>query len=128
MPHPAQRAEIGRAAYAGGSAIAVRNARLSLARKIGPARVGDAYTQSIVYRGRTTTASDLVLNGDLSGAQVDAGREPHLLVEDPYNVGLFNTAPVYDNFPGQEKRSGMCALVLHSGDVLVPADTLIYWK
>lgn len=128
MPNPLQRAQIGRTAYGAGSAIAVRNARLSLAKRIGPARVGDANTQPLVSRGRTTTAADFVLDGDLSGAQIDAGREPHLLVEDPYNDGSFNTVAIHDNHPGQEMRTGRCVLVLHRGDVLVPADTLIYWK
>ncbi|WP_241299395.1 hypothetical protein [Burkholderia stabilis] len=128
MPNPWQRAEIGRAAYAAGSAIAVRNARLALAKRIGAVCVGAANTESIVTRGRTTTAADFVTNGDLSGQQIDAGREPYLLVADFYNPGHFNTVSVYDNYLGQEKRTGMCVLVVYQGDVLVRPDTLIYWK
>jgi hypothetical protein len=97
-------------------------------KEINPARIGDANTERIVSRGRTTTAVDFVSDGDLSGTQVDAGREPYLLIEDLFNLGCFNTVPVYDNQPRQEKRTGLCGLVLHRGDVLVRPDTLIYWK
>lgn len=128
MPNPQQRAETGRAAYARGSAIALRNARLSLAKRIGAARAGDAATQPLIARGRTTTAADFVVDGEASGAQIDAGREPHLLVADPYHDGLFGTVTIYDNHPGQERRTGLCTLVVHQGDVLVPPDTLIFWK
>jgi hypothetical protein len=128
MPHPWQRAEIGRTAYAAGSVIAVRNARLSLAKRIGAACTSDANVEAIVARDRATTAADFVMAGEQSGLQIDAGREPHLLTEDLYDVGRLNAVAVYDNYPGQEKRTGLCALVVHQGDVLVRPDTLIYWK
>ena len=128
MPNPHQRAEVARSTYEAGSAIAIRNKRLALAKRVNATRAGAPHTDEIVARGRTTSAADYVLNGDLSGKQIDSDREPFLLVRDPYNDGNFNTIPIYDCETGQEKRTGKCVLVLHSGDVLVPADTLIYWK
>ncbi|HIH2751434.1 TPA: hypothetical protein ACYLN4_007272 [Burkholderia lata] len=128
MPNPYQRAEIGRSAYAAGSSIATRNKRLALAKRVNAARAGTLHTDGIVARGRTTSAADYVMNGDLSGKQIDSDREPFLLVGDPYNAGNFNTIPIYDCETELEKRTGKCVLVLHCGDVLVPADTLIYWK
>ncbi|WP_274644065.1 hypothetical protein [Pseudomonas serbica] len=128
MPSTSQRKEIGRAAYAAGSAIAVRSARLSLAKRIDPIREGDPFVKGITSSGRTTTAADYVAGGKLSGTQIDGGREPFLLFEDILNEGEFNTIPVHDSFLEREKRTGKCVLVLHRGEVLVPADTLIYWK
>jgi hypothetical protein len=128
MPSTSQRKEIGRAAYAAGSAIAVRSARLSLAKRIGPVREGDPLVKDITTSGRTTTAADYVAGGKLSGTQIDGGREPYLLVQDECNEGRFNTVPVHDCFIEREQRSGKCVLVLHRGDVLVSPDTLIYWK
>jgi hypothetical protein len=127
MPSASQRKEIGRAAYAAGSALAVRSARMSLAKKIGAARVGDALAQSLISADRTTTVGDYINRGDLSGSQIDSGREPYLLIEDEFNKGGINTIPVYDCSPYQEKNSGRCLLVLHRGEALVPADTLISW-
>jgi len=72
------------------------------------------------------TAADYVAGGDVVGAQVDAGREAHLLVRDAYNDGEFLPVAIYDVAVKQERC--LCGLDLGLGPVLVKPDTLVYWK
>jgi len=128
MPNTLQRSESGKARYEAGSAIALRNGRLSLAKRISPIRKGSRLLAKLDLNGRTTTANDYVTLGEPSGAHVDAGRSPYLLVEDTLNPGSFSTIAVHDCFTDLDNRGTRCVLVLHAGEALLPTDTLIYWK
>lgn len=110
------------------SQIKARNDKLRRAADIAPLRKGDDGLEKIANSPRVMTAAEYVANGDSVAIHVDACREPYLLVRDDYNEGEFLFAAIYDMVIKQEARSGLIELDLHSGSVLVKADTLVYWK
>ena len=68
---------------------------------------------------RLLTVLDYCQSGVLSGAQVDKGREPHLLVPDLYNPGEFRAEPIYDSrVDWQERRTDKCWIDVHAGELL----------
>ena len=78
---------------------------------------------------RLLTVLDYCQSGVLSGAQVDKGREPHLLVPDLYNPGEFRVEPIYDSrVDWQERRTGKCWIDVHAGELLVDGGTAVYWR
>ena len=109
-----------------GSALARRNEKLKRAAQLAPVREGDAGCEKFAGSRRIMTAADYVADGDAVGEQIDAGREPHLLVRDAYNDGEFLPVAIHDVAIAQER--GLCGLDVHCGPVLVKPDTLVYWK
>lgn len=128
MPNHWQRVIIGKARYAAGSAIAIRNKKLSLAKEIAPVRLSAPGVDQMIARGRVTSVLDYVQSGPESGAQIDNGREPYLLADDIYNPGGFTSVAIHDCSSIFEQRTKLCMLEVHRGAILVKADTAIYWK
>lgn len=127
MAHSWQNAESGKRNYAG-SPLHLRNSKLIRAARIAPLRKAEIVNSKLANSERLMTAADYIDNGKSVVTQIDACREAHLLVRDPYNDGEFLPIAIYDVVTNQEKRSGLVEFDLHVGPVLVKADTLIYWK
>lgn len=105
-----------------------RNAALALTKSIGPLREGDPLIAHLASNGRLMKAVDFCTNDALWGEQVDLGRDPYLLFEDPLNPGEVTHVEIEDRLiDAVEPNSGLCTLVLHAGKALVPPDTLVYW-
>ena len=78
---------------------------------------------------RLLTVQDYCQSGVLSGAQVDKGREPHLLMPDPYNPGELREELIYDSRgEWREAKTGKCWIDVHAGELLVDASTAVYWR
>ncbi|MCW5230817.1 hypothetical protein D8B34_08055 [Verminephrobacter eiseniae] len=125
-----QRVQIGKANYSG-SALETRNAALRRAAQLEPVRIGvkNIDLERLQNSERLLTVLDYCQSGVLSGAQVDKGREPHLLVHDPYNPGEFRTEPIYDSRVNwHESRTDKCWIDVHAGELLVDGSTAVYWK
>lgn len=127
MAHAFQSAAAGKRNYAT-SQLRQRNEKLQRAAHIAPVCKGDAGSEEIAISPRAMTAAEYVADGDQVGVQINAGREPHLLVRDTLNEGEFGTVAIYDVKVEQEARSGLCEFDLHVGAVLVKPDALVYWK
>lgn len=130
MPSQMQRVQIGKANYSG-SALETRNAALRRAAQLEPVRIGakNIGLERLQNSERLLTVLDYCQSGVLSGAQVDKGREPHLLVHDPYNPGEFRAEPIYDSrVDWHESRTGKCWIDVHAGELLVDSSTAVYWK
>ncbi|WP_265304342.1 hypothetical protein [Verminephrobacter eiseniae] len=130
MPSQMQRVQIGKANYSG-SALETRNAALRRAAQLEPVRIGvkNIDLERLQNSERLLTVLDYCQSGVLSGAQVDKGREPHLLVHDPYNPGEFRTEPIYDSRVNwHESRTDKCWIDVHAGELLVDGSTAVYWK
>ncbi|MGN7104861.1 hypothetical protein ACTHR6_24835 [Ralstonia holmesii] len=128
MPHPWQRKEIGRRLYAG-SLIEKRNTALQLAKRVSAVRVEDSRAAHLVGHARVTTVQQYCEDDQRATSQIDGGREPYLLVEDPYNPGELRPVEIYDRrVDAVEPRTGLCWIHLSRGDALVKPDTLVYWK
>lgn len=125
MAHPHQLSAAGKRNYAG-SPLAQRNDKLRRAAAVAPVRAGDTGCDQFSSSPRILTAGDYVAGGAAVDKQLDADREPHLLVRDPLNDGEFLPVAIYDVAIKQE--GGLCEFDLHSGSVLVKPDTLIYFK
>jgi hypothetical protein len=125
MAHPHQLSAAGKRNYAG-SPLAQRNDKLRRAAAVAPVRAGDAGCDQFASSTRTLTAAEYLASGDAVDKQLDADREPHLLVRDPLNDGEFLPVAIYDVAIEQER--GLCEFDLHGGSVLVKPDTLIYFK
>lgn len=130
MPSQMQRVQIGKANYRG-SALATRNAALRRASLLGAVLIGakGVGLERLQNPERLLTVLDYCQSGVLSGTQVDKGREPHLLVPDPYNPGEFRTEPIYDSrVDWHESRTGKCWIDVHAGELLVDGGTAVYWR
>ena len=130
MPSQMQRIQIGKANYSG-SALATRNAALRRASLLGAVLIGakGVGLERLQNSERLLTVLDYCQSGVLSGAQVDKGREPHLLVPDLYNPGDFRAEPIYDSrVDWHESRTGKCWIDVHAGELLVDGGTAVYWK
>ena len=130
MPSRMQRIQIGKANYSG-SALAARNAALRRASMVGAVLVGAKGhgLERLQASGRLLTVQDYCQSGVQSSAQVDMGREPHLLVPDPYNPGELRVEPIYDSrVEWREAETGKCWIDVHAGELLVDGSTAVYWK
>lgn len=129
MGKNARRVESSAAQY-DGSKLAQRNAALARAKRIDAAR--DSQADAMQYRGhaRVTNVLGYCTEGDpATGAQIHAGFEPYLLQRSPVEPGVFCPVSIYDRrIEAIEKRTGLCWIDLHAGEVLLPGDTLVYWK
>lgn len=80
-------------------------------------------------RSRLTTALQYCQGSIEMASQVDAGREPYLLLEDGLNHGDYTLVEVYDNrIAYLDKPTERCWLDLKNGEVLVPSGTAVYWR
>lgn len=77
---------------------------------------------------RVTTLAGLCLQDDASGAQIDAGREPHLLREDIYSPGDLVTMEIYDTASTCVGRDGRVDVELPRGKARLAGNTLVYWR
>ena len=130
MPSRMQRIQIGKANYSG-SALAARNAALRRASMLGAVLVGAKGhgLERLQASGRLLTVQDYCQSGVQSSAQVDKGREPHLLVPDPYNPGELRVEPIYDSrVEWREAGTGKCWIDVHAGELLVDSSTAVYWR
>ena len=130
MPSRMQRIQIGKANYSG-SALAARNAALRRASMLGAVLVGAKGhgLERLQASGRLLTVQDYCQSGVQSSAQVDMGREPHLLVPDPYNPGELRVEPIYDSrVEWREAGTGKCWIDVHAGELLVDSSTAVYWR
>lgn len=129
MATPLQNAFNAKARYNAGSAIATRNAALALCKRIDALRAADIGAVQFANHARVTSLADYCADTPTAGAQVDAGREPHLLVADVWNPGCFNAVPIYDSrIDPFEAKSNRCWIDIHQGETLMPIDTLVFWK
>lgn len=72
---------------------------------------------------------DYCQSGVSSNAQVDKGREPHLLIPDIYNPGEFHVKPIYDSrIDWLDSSSDKCWIDVPAGEMLVDGNTAVYWK
>ena len=130
MPNQVQRVQAAKANYRG-SALEVRNAALRRASMLGAVLVGTKGQglERLQASGRLLTVQDYCQSGVQSSAQVDMGREPHLLVPDPYNPGELRVEPIYDSrVEWREAETGKCWIDVHAGELLVDSSTAVYWR
>ena len=130
MPNQVQRVQAGKANYRG-SALEVRNAALRRASLLGAVLIGTKGIglERLQNSERLLTVLDYCQLGVLSGAQVDKGREPHLLVPDLYNPDEFRAEPIYDSrVDWHESRTDKCWIDVHAGELLVDSSTAVYWR
>lgn len=130
MPNRAQRIQSGKVNYIG-STLEARNAALRRASLLGAVLIGAKGVGLERLQGseRLLTVQDYCQSGVLSGAQVDKGREPHLLMPDPYNPGELRVEPIYDSRgEWREAKTGKCWIDVHAGELLVDASTAVYWR
>jgi hypothetical protein len=110
------------------SNLNTRNAALAVAQSFGPLREGDPLIAHLASNGRLMKAMDFCTNDARWGEQVDLGRVPYLLFEDPLNAGEVTHVEIEDRLINAvESNTGLCTLVLHVGQALVPPDTVVYW-
>ncbi len=128
MPSQMQRVRSGQANYKN-SPLAVRNTALRRAATLCPVKVGSPGVERLLKAGRITTVLEYCQAVEAMGAQVDKDREPFLLVDDFANPGEFVKVSIYDcRIKAVEARSGKCWIDVRSGELLVDADTAVYWK
>ena len=130
MPSTMQRIRMGRERYKG-SPIETRNLALRRAAQLQPFLISarNSVVSRLVDAGYVLTALDYCSNGELSGRQIDMGREPHLLAPDPYNPGELRVEPIYDSrVDFLEGKTGKCWVDVHAGEVLVDGSTAVYWR
>lgn len=92
------------------------------------ARIGMLQQPEKFNPNRLTTVLQYCQGTTEMAAQVDAGREPYLLIDDTFNPGFYAKLAIYDaRVDFLEKDTGHCWLDLAKGEVLVPQDTAVYW-
>lgn len=75
---------------------------------------------------RFTTLLELIQNSDKAD-KLAGEYESHLMIEDIYNPGLFLPKPLYD-YSKETMAGGKFMIDVHEGELIVPGDTMIYWK
>ena len=127
MAHAWQNAESGKRRYSK-SPLKLRNDKLKLCALVSAVCVGDIGCERFVANPRAMTAADYVANSLLVGRHIDAGRIAYFLTRDEFNKGEFLPIEIYDVVIKQETKSGFLEFDILAGQILVKADTLIYWK
>jgi hypothetical protein len=108
--------------------LKARDTALAVGRSFGALRDGNPLVAPLASHGRLMKAVDFCTNDSLWGEQVDQGRDPYLLLEDPLNPGEVTRVAIEDRLIDSiEQGSGLCLVVLHAGKALVQPDTLVYW-
>jgi hypothetical protein len=120
------RSTSSKAAYPG-SALAKRNASLRAAAQLSALRDTHALAGQI-NSDRVTTLESLCRLDALSGAQIDAGREPHLLRENQCEPGELGVVAIHDTGVAGVGKDGRADVELLTGTARLPRNTLVYWK
>ena len=80
-------------------------------------------------RSRLTTALQYCQGSTEMAIQVDAGREPYLLLEDGLQPGNYTLVEIYDNrIAYLDRPTERCWLDLKNGEVLVASGAAVYWR
>jgi hypothetical protein len=119
------RQRVGRESYRGSSLQELNQARTRAA-ALGALRASEEGAAPFNGAGRVTTLQELV-NGSAKAEALAGDAEGHLLVPDACNPGYFNAKPLYDHAQALT-GAGLYLCDIHEGAVLLPADTLVYWK
>lgn len=119
------RHRVGRDSFRGSSLHEINQAR-SRAAALRALRASEAVAAPFNGAGRVTTLRELV-QGSAKAVALAGDAEAHLLVFDDYNPGYFSAKPLYDHAQALTS-AGLYLCDIHEGAVLLPADTLVYWK